>query len=226
MDPEVIGDVLAVAAAFDNRTVGDADCTAWYRVIGHLDQREAEEAIIAHYSETTDRIMPAHVLNRVGKLRALRIAHAGPEAVPDVDDPDDWRAYQAALREGRFRTASGMSPRPVRRAISGAFQRVGYQRVESKWNRNAIVPPKPALAIEPRRLPDDPDHALAVAILEQLSDAHLWLSRAAVDLEAEGVALTKPAVAIRAADMATRQPDADEAETAPQNINPSAFPSN
>ena len=203
MDPEVIGDVLAVAAAFDNRTVGDADCTAWYRVIGHLNQHEAEEAVIAHYTETNDRIMPKDVLSRVGKLRALRIAHAGPEAVPDAD-PDDVFGYQAALREGRFKIASGMSPRPARQAIAGAFQQIGHQRVESKWNRHAITPPKPALAIEPRKLPDDPDHALAVAILEQLPDAHLWLSRAAVDLEAEGEALTKPAVAIRAAELATR----------------------
>lgn len=207
MEPEVIGDVLAVAAAFDNRTVGAADSMAWYRVIGHLNQREAEEAIIAHYSETTDRIMPAHVLARVGKLRALRIAHAGPEAVPDAD-PDDVPAYQAALREGRFKVASGMSSRPVRQAIAGAFQQIGHQRVESKWNRSAIVAPKPAIAIEPRRLPEDPDHALAVAILEQLPDAHLWLSRAAVDLEAEGLPLAKPAVAIRAAELATR-PEAD-----------------
>lgn len=203
MDPEVIGDVLAVAAAFDNRTVGDADCTAWYRVIGHLDQHEAEEAIIAHYTETNDRIMPKDVLSRVGKLRALRIAHAGPESVPDAD-PDDWRAYQAALREGRFRVASGLKPRPVQQAIEGAFRRDGFQRVESKWNRHAVTPPKSVLAIEPRKLPEDPDHALAVAILEQLPDAHLWLSRAAVDLENEGVPLTKSVVAIRAAELATR----------------------
>lgn len=207
MEPEVIGDVLAVAAAFDNRTVGAADSMAWYRVIGHLNQHEAEEAIIAHYSETRDRIMPSDVLSRVGKLRALRIAHAGPESVPDAD-PDDVPAYQAALREGRFVVASGMRPRPVGQAIEGAFQQVGHQRVESKWNRHAIVPPKPAIAIEPRKLPDDPDHALAVAILEQLPDAHLWLSRAAVDLEAEGTSLTKPAVAIRAAELATR-PETD-----------------
>lgn len=200
MNPEVIGDVLAIAAAFDNRTVGDADCAAWYRVIGHLDQREAEEAIIAHYTETSDRVMPAHVLSRVGKIRALRLAHAGPEAVPDVDDPDDWRAYQRALREGRWRTANGeMKPRPVLKAIEPVFR-----HIDSAWNRNAITVPSQQLAIEAAPQPDNPEHAAASQLLRGISDAQRWIERAREELEAEGARLTRASVAIRAADLATR----------------------
>lgn len=206
MEPEAIGDVLAVAAAFDNRTVGDADCIAWYRAIGHLDRAEVEEAIIAHYTETTDRIMPAHVLGRVGKIRALRLAHAGPEAVPDAD-PDDDTAYRAALREGRWRTASGMTPRPVRQAIEGSFGDSKYLRVETKWNRDAplthrriALPAGP----EPEPEPVDPEHAAANAVLAELPDRHRWLSDAATVLEREGRVLNKRDVAIRAAELATR----------------------
>lgn len=206
MEPEAIGDVLAVAAAFDNRTVGDADCIAWYRAIGHLNQQEVEEAIIAHYTETTDRIMPAHVLARVSKIRALRLAHAGPEAVPDAD-PDDIPAYQAALREGRWRTASGMTSRPVRRAIETAFDNGKYLRVETKWDRTApITHRRIALPAgpEPEPEPVDPEHAAAHAILAELPDRHRWLSEAATVLEREGHVLNKRDVAIRAADLATR----------------------
>lgn len=206
MNPEAIGDVLSVAAAFDNRTVGIADSAAWFRVIGHLDQHEAEEAIIAHYSETNDRIMPRDVLARVSKLRALRIAHAGPEAVPDAD-PDDVPAYQQALREGRFRVASGMSQHPVRRAIETAFDNGRHLRVESKWDRSAPIthrrfalPAEP----EPEPVPTDPEHAAANAVLAELPNRHHWLSEAAVLLEREGRPLNKRDVAIRAADLATR----------------------
>lgn len=206
MEPEVIGDVLGVAAAFDNRTVGVADSAAWYRVIGHLDRAEVEEAIIAHYTETTDRIMPAHVLARVSKIRALRLAHAGPEAVPDAD-PDDIPAYQAALREGRWRTASGMTPRPVRQAIEGSFDNGKYLRVESKWDRNApITHRRIALPAgpEPEPEPVDPEHAAANAVLAELPDRNRWLFEAAIALEREGQLLNKRDVAIRAADLATR----------------------
>lgn len=207
MNPEAIGDVLAVAAAFDNRTVGIADSAAWFKVIGHLDQHEAEEAIIAHYAETTDRIMPAHVLTRVSKIRALRLAHAGPEAVPDAD-PDDVAAYQAAIREGRWRTANGEAkPRPVRQAIEGSFNNGRYLRVESKWDRTAPITHRrfalPA-GPEPEPVPNDPEHAAANAVLAELPNRHHWLSEAAVLLEREGRRLNKRDVAIRAADLATR----------------------
>jgi hypothetical protein len=206
MNPEAIGDVLSVAAAFDNRTVGIADSAAWFRVIGHLDQHEAEEAVIAHYGETNDRIMPRDVLARVSKLRALRIAHAGPESVPDAD-PDDVPAYQRALREGRFRVASGMSQHPVRRAIETAFDNGRHLRVESKWNRNApITHRRVALppASEPEPLVIDADYAAAEAVLAQLPDRGRWIIAARAELEAEGARITRAAEAIRAADLATR----------------------
>jgi hypothetical protein len=206
MEPEAIGDVLAVAAAFDNRTVGVADNAAWFKVIGHLNQAEVEDAIIAHYAETTDRIMPAHVLTRVGKIRALRLAHAGPEAVPDAD-PDDVPAYQAALREGRWRTANGAAPRPVRRAIETAFNNGKHLRVESKWDRSAPITHRrfalPA-APEPEAPAIDPDYVAAEAVLAQLPDRAQWIRAARAELEAEGVRLTRAAEAIRAADLATR----------------------
>lgn len=130
-------DVLAMAAAFDSRTVGKADILAWHAVIGHLDAAEARDAVIAHYTDTRDRVMPVDVLSRVTKLRALRIAHAGAESVPDVDDPDDWDGYIKALREGRFRTASGAQPRPVQRAIEGTFQ-----RIPRDWRK--VLPAEPS----------------------------------------------------------------------------------
>lgn len=207
MTIEELGDVLGVAAAFDNRTVGDADILAWYSAIGHINAGEAREAVIAHYTENTDRVMPAHVLTRVGKIRALRLAHAGPEAVPDVDNPDDWRAYQEALREGRWRTANGeLKPRPVRRAIEGTFR-----QVDSKWNRNIIAVPIQQLAIEAAPQPEDPEHAAASKLLAGVPDARHWIEEARRQLEAEGARLTRASVAIRAADLATR-PDAESGD--------------
>lgn len=205
MNPEDIGLVLGDAAAFDNRTVGKADSLAWFKVIGHLNVDEAREAVLAHYTETTDRIMPAHVLAYVRKVRAARIAEQ-PDALPDAD-PDDEVAYRAALREGRYRVATGRAPRPIRQAIETAFSNGRHLRVESKWNRGAPIANRrfalPA-APEPEARVIDPDHVAAEAVLAQLPDRGRWIVAARAELEAEGARITRAAEAIRAADLATR----------------------
>lgn len=204
-DIERIGEILAIAAAFDNRTVGDADLLAWFQVVGHIAVDEAQDAIVAHYSESRERVMPHDVLSRVRKVRAARIAEQ-PDALPDAD-PDDEAAYRAALREGRFRIATGREPRPLRQAIESAFNNGKYLRVEAKWDRNAPITHRrfalPA-GPEPEPVPDDPEHAAANAVLAELPNRHHWLSEAAVLLEREGRRLNKRDVAIRAADLATR----------------------
>jgi len=52
---------LALAQAFDRRTVGEMDVRAWHAVLGDLDPADVLEAIRRHYAVETDWIMPAHV---------------------------------------------------------------------------------------------------------------------------------------------------------------------
>lgn len=78
-----------------------------------------------------------------------------------------------------------------------------FLRIESHWNRNAIlVPAAPALPVADPA--DDPELADAQAILREVGNAYVWQLAARAELETEGAALTHRAVAIRAADMATR----------------------
>lgn len=200
MTIEELGDVLAMAAAFDNRTVGRTDVLAWYAVIGHLDATEARQAVLAHYTATTDRVMPAHILGRVTKLRALRIAHAGPDALPDAD-PDDAIAWRDALRAGRYKVAAVVSerPRPLERAIEATFR-----YVPSAWKRGAISTPT-RLAIEPAP-PTNPEFEQARALLRTLPPAaqQHWMTVARNQLENDGVPLEHQGIAILAADLATR----------------------
>lgn len=68
MTPADIARVLAKAAAFDQRTVGEADILAWYDAIGDLDPTDALEAVSRHYRESTDRLMPAHIRRIAAQL--------------------------------------------------------------------------------------------------------------------------------------------------------------
>lgn len=188
-----IGKILACAAAFDNRTIGTADILAWWRVIGHLAPGEAEDAIIAHYSESVDRIMPGHILARVKKIHADRLART-PDALPDAD-PDDVAAWLAALREGRHRVATGqLEQRPVREAIETTFV-----YVRSKWSREVA----PLRALEPAGADPDHDNARNVLAALPLEQAVEHLTAAREQLAAEGAQYDHRAVAIRAAELAT-----------------------
>ncbi len=72
MNLEETGAVLGKAAAFDNRTIGQASLLAWHEVLGDLDLGDCLDAIAQHHRESTEYLMPAHIRRRALKLRADR----------------------------------------------------------------------------------------------------------------------------------------------------------
>ncbi|HEY2087876.1 MAG TPA: hypothetical protein VGH54_17900 [Mycobacterium sp.] len=118
MTPEETGKLLATCASFDRRKTGPLDVIAWHRVLGDLRYADCEDAVIAHYTDTADWVMPAHVRSRVKATRRARVEDSGvPEPPPElVDDPDRYRAWLAATVE---RVADGqdtaeIESRPLR----------------------------------------------------------------------------------------------------------------
>jgi hypothetical protein len=87
--------VLAKAAAYDRRTVGEADIMAWHEAIGDLDVVDALQAVAAHYRDSTDWLMPAHVRRiaadmdrgrRLAERQAAAEAERRPVAPPVTTD--------------------------------------------------------------------------------------------------------------------------------------------
>lgn len=64
--------VLAKAAAFDRRTVGDADILAWQEALADVDVADALVAVTAHYREQTEWLMPAHIREHAAQLARER----------------------------------------------------------------------------------------------------------------------------------------------------------
>jgi hypothetical protein len=63
---------LALAQAFDNRTVGEVNIRAWHAVLGDADAADVMAAIKNHYAETTEWIMPAHIRTAVRDMVSQR----------------------------------------------------------------------------------------------------------------------------------------------------------
>lgn len=61
MTPGDTARVLAKAAAFDQRTVGQADVAAWHEALSDVDATDALAAVTRHYAANEQRLMPVHV---------------------------------------------------------------------------------------------------------------------------------------------------------------------
>jgi hypothetical protein len=82
MTPRECSELLTYASIIDNRTVAPETVQAWHEVVGHLDVTVAREAIIQHRRESTEYLMPAHVIRNAHRAQAARRAIENPPECP------------------------------------------------------------------------------------------------------------------------------------------------
>lgn len=76
MTPAEVARVLTKAAAYDRRTVGEAEALAWHQIVGDLDYADALEAVSRHYAETDRWLMPVHLRDHARRVRLERVEAA------------------------------------------------------------------------------------------------------------------------------------------------------
>ncbi|WP_051814527.1 hypothetical protein RFN58_07060 [Streptomyces iakyrus] len=133
MTPAETAALLSFAAAFDRRTIGEADVLAWQTVLADIRFDPAKAAVAAHYARETRWIMPADIRQHVLTQRADTAADIQgpglPAAIPDAD-PDDVQAYLAAVRQQRTRAADGeLKRRPVAELLAGAGRDIPHPEI-------------------------------------------------------------------------------------------------
>lgn len=130
MTPADAAELLTLCAAFDRRTVGEADARAWAAALNAVPlDDDARAAVARHYAETDRWITPAHVIRQRAAIRADRIQRAN---VLDDGRPDETpaqylarrRALTAAIGDGRLtpQTATqavGRAPSTAPPALTG-----------------------------------------------------------------------------------------------------------
>jgi hypothetical protein len=100
MTPEETGKLLGLCASYDNRNTDDSVTYAWFRAIGDLPFAECESAVIAHYTDSREWIMPADVRTRV-KRQQRDQAERG--RIKQVNDPAAYRREVQAADEAFMR---------------------------------------------------------------------------------------------------------------------------
>lgn len=142
MDEEQIGILLGKAAAFDQRTTGEADILAWMEAIpDDVAFDDALAAVTRHYRESTDFLRPAHLLEQVRKIRNERAEQRQSEALAlpsrfEADDIRDARVREAVRRLSQTLAIPGKDQPDTARDL--AIERARRERRES--GRDAPLP--------------------------------------------------------------------------------------
>lgn len=111
MTPQETGKLLGICAAYDNRAADEAAVYAWYRVLGKLPYAACESAVVAHYAESREWIMPADVRRRARR----ELDHAADQQrLRDILDPGAYRRSVDAADAAFMRKLQARTSRTLR----------------------------------------------------------------------------------------------------------------
>ncbi|MCD1287314.1 MULTISPECIES: hypothetical protein [unclassified Brevibacterium] len=100
------GELLALISAYDNRNTSEEVSAAWYDLLTPYTLHEAKHAAKKHFHESTDYLMPAHIVRIIKAERRARLAKV-ETIVPSRADMTDTAAELTATKALSKAIASG-----------------------------------------------------------------------------------------------------------------------
>lgn len=104
MNRQELAAVVAKVKLGDNREVNDLVLREWFDTIGHLRADDAMQAVTMHRQESTDYLMPAHIIRNVRRVIDARVD--AQKALDGRSDdfqgdpkPENWEAMCAAWND-------------------------------------------------------------------------------------------------------------------------------
>lgn len=95
------GQLLTVAAAFDNRQVSKETALVWFEVLKNVDYEDALVALREHHKSSTDYLMPAHIVAgaRRERERRERLERLARPALPRPEITFDRESFDREVAE-------------------------------------------------------------------------------------------------------------------------------
>jgi hypothetical protein len=107
MTPAEAAALLTIAAAYDNRKP-DADAAkAWAMALEDYPYDDCRTAVVEHYRESRDWLMPSDVIDGVKHIRKERLIMFGPLPPPPEELRDNFTAEQEWTLQVRRQIAEG-----------------------------------------------------------------------------------------------------------------------
>lgn len=142
MNPIEAAQLLAHAAAFDNRKPSNAASQAWAAALHDVPLDEDALAAVARFYGTAEHgesgakwIQPHHVRTHRLAIRDERGHVPGPGLSPEIPDadPDDVRGYLRAVREQRTRAARGQEVPALPAGDSDPYDNPHVERLAARF---------------------------------------------------------------------------------------------
>lgn len=111
MTPAEAQMLLGIAASFDNRKPNEEAAVAWAAVLGDLEFVACRDAIVEHYRESREWIMPADVVSRV-RHRVTERFRAFGTLIPPEEVRDDYELERKWRIWARDEIGSGRATCP------------------------------------------------------------------------------------------------------------------
>lgn len=103
MSPDDLKRVLAKVQLGDNRQVDALVMREWFDTIGHLRFEDAIAAVTMHRQESTDYLMPAHIIRNAARARDQRTLESSDRPsqrdYPAHPRPDNFDAMASAWKD-------------------------------------------------------------------------------------------------------------------------------
>ena len=189
MNAVEIGTVLAKAAAFDRRKVGEADILAWLEAIGDLGYADALAAVTRHFRDSTEYLQPAHIRQHVEEIDRDR-RRAAREHREDQAKEAERLAIEAAPRTDRSRELAEAIREVVAKVETPDAALERAKLVARQMKGRPVIPPKVKRTetVDRRKRPEygpPQDEGVAQLARQYLADGHrpddlserLWISR-------------------------------------------------
>lgn len=97
MNLQETGTLLTLIAELDNRRFTKETAVSWHRILGRFGFEEARQAVEEHFTNSTDWLLPAHLVRIMKSKRRARLEHF--EAInPNRVDGEDV-AHELRVRK-------------------------------------------------------------------------------------------------------------------------------
>lgn len=135
--------LLTVIQNLDKRKIDDATVLLWQQILGDLDYADCVRAAINHFRESTDYLLPAHIVAGARTIERERIREENQrralEAAPETD-PRPLADRSQEIRDFVARVRSTLPPGDPASLKRGH----GYwDKVQADWKRQQQAQPNP-----------------------------------------------------------------------------------
>lgn len=118
------GELLALISAYDNRNTSEEVSAAWYDLLAPYTLHEAKHAAKKHFHESTDYLMPAHIVRIIKAERRARLAKVETIVTSRADMTDTATELTATKALSKAIASGELTPE----------QYENYRQGNTPWN--------------------------------------------------------------------------------------------